>query len=486
MDKKDRYQATVFLNSLQTSESFIYFNSSGSIGTSSRIMVASKNIINEGVPLTTAYIEKVKEYYNKASIRRRREIQEDYDAIIAYQNIDDNYYDVNQDRYMSIPAVQEYVDTYFASQETGPYVQAQAEEESEEETLPTTQAQVETAALQDEDKEELSPYENYKDDLDQVLIEKNYNETRKSLIHIYFKRVDDKDKMLRFIERAKASALPITSDSMIMEPVEPAEHTEVTEAIVQDPATSVINSATDSEYTWDASTNNDSIEENPPEEKASITQGNDKLVYIKRYHETSLTLYFQNSSHPSWDTVLEANIMSLKISKEEIKEMMNDIIKEFGTKLFITSSKSDTLEELNELVQLQFCILRNLHIGNRSRTAQVKLSDLQNLQAAAAGASGSQVDANGNISNVPIQSNISEVPNVQSAKEFNFIRDYDKLLTLVNLKKDKDNVTNNQRDKLPKSYQPDPHTLGIIPGNNLQSVKDMVPRRVLKSNKYVS
>jgi len=168
----------------------------------------------------------------------------------------------------------------------------------------------------------------------------------------------------------------------------------------------------------------------------------EKLPYLKRYHTNSIQLYFNNSSYPSWDKTLEQNVMSMEISEAERIEIMEDIIAEYGKKIFIKARKSSTKEELNELIQLQFCVMRNLQLGPRSQTANVKLADLQKLQILA---NKPQQDQNPQQQNP--QQNIQEAPKpqiieplsevnsaqVQTFNEAKFIDDYSKMQMQKNL-----------------------------------------------------
>ncbi len=106
-------------------------------------------------------------------------------------------------------------------------------------------------------------------------------------------------------------------------------------------------------------------------------------IEVKRYHPVSLTLYFGDKNAPVWDPDLQEHILDLNLSKAEIEWMSNAVIEDYGKKIFVKERKSSTKEELNELVQLQFCVMRNLQRGPRYATASVKLSDLQNLASGA-------------------------------------------------------------------------------------------------------
>lgn len=109
--------------------------------------------------------------------------------------------------------------------------------------------------------------------------------------------------------------------------------------------------------------------------------GFSKLPFVKRYHPDSLRIFFESDpSYPNWDQKLEANLKKADYDKKERIEMMNDIIEDYGSTIHIKRRKSDTIEELIELVQLQFCVLRNLAIGERHTMATVRLSDIQNIK----------------------------------------------------------------------------------------------------------
>lgn len=212
------------------------------------------------------------------------------------------------------------------------------------------------------------------------------------------------------------------------------------------------------------------------EKKETVYEsGTGKRPFIKRYHEKSILLYFNNSSYPDWDTTLEANIMKMKATREEIVSMMEDIIAEYGKKIFVSRRKSDTKEELNELIQLQFCVLRNLQLGPRAKTANVKLSDLVKIDQLAnnqtnpraAGAAGPQLEQESVIVN-PTRVLSSSEPATMTRSEDAFIRNFDNYQVRRNL---------NLR-AVPPRVQPtqtytgsDPRNVAIIPGNNLISIE---------------
>ncbi|KAH9253740.1 hypothetical protein BASA81_008358 [Batrachochytrium salamandrivorans] len=105
---------------------------------------------------------------------------------------------------------------------------------------------------------------------------------------------------------------------------------------------------------------------------------------VKRWHPKSLKMFFGSVSNPDWDPELVADIKSLEFTKDEIKWFSNTVVDEYGKKIFVEKRLSDTLEEMIELIQLQYCVMRNLNKGPRFRTATVKLSDLEKIKQAAA------------------------------------------------------------------------------------------------------
>lgn len=120
---------------------------------------------------------------------------------------------------------------------------------------------------------------------------------------------------------------------------------------------------------------NENVKDLTPE--GEVLQTNElSKVEVNRYHPTSLQLFFGNKNTPNFDLILQADVLNLKISEEERTWYMDTIVEEFGKKMLVKKRKSTTLEEFNELIQLQFCIMRNLQTGNRYATANVKVSDL--------------------------------------------------------------------------------------------------------------
>ncbi len=104
------------------------------------------------------------------------------------------------------------------------------------------------------------------------------------------------------------------------------------------------------------------------------------MEHPPKYHKYSIKIYLGSDTLPRYDPELEKNIYSGGLSKEEIIQNINNIIVKYGADLFISGTrKSDTLDELHELTQLQFCLMRNLATGPRVPTASMPISELANF-----------------------------------------------------------------------------------------------------------
>ncbi len=115
-----------------------------------------------------------------------------------------------------------------------------------------------------------------------------------------------------------------------------------------------------------------------------------KNKHPPKYHLIPLLLIFgSNDSTIQWDTELEANIFNSKLSAKERISYMELIIVTHGDLMLVTNRLSDTFEELNELMQMKFSIIRLLQRGERSKTAMVPISSLVNF-ASKIGGSGLQ------------------------------------------------------------------------------------------------
>jgi hypothetical protein len=105
-----------------------------------------------------------------------------------------------------------------------------------------------------------------------------------------------------------------------------------------------------------------------------------KDEHAPKYHLNSILFYFGSTTKPDWDLELEANVYNnAKLKKEEIIKFSDSVIANYGSILFVYIRKSDTIQEFHELIQLQFCYLRNLARGTRTKMAMVPISSLTNF-----------------------------------------------------------------------------------------------------------
>ena len=109
-----------------------------------------------------------------------------------------------------------------------------------------------------------------------------------------------------------------------------------------------------------------------------------------KYHKNSILFYFGSIENPDWDLELEKNVYSAKMTKEEIVEGIDAIIMNYGSTLFVYGRESESLDEFHELIQLQFCYIRNLQRGTRSKQAMVPISSLTSFANKLAGVSVTQ------------------------------------------------------------------------------------------------
>jgi hypothetical protein len=214
-----------------------------------------------------------------------------------------------------------------------------------------------------------------------------------------------------------------------------------------------------------------------PKNVMGSSSGNIILPFVKRYHEISILLYFGDSSYPKWDLKLESNILKMEISKQKIIMMMEDIIKNYGSKIFVSSRLSSSREELNELVQLQFKY-KSIKVQSSVQMANVKLSDLVKIDSIA----NNPMNPSGNNLVVnPIKPITSVSPQtepiVMTKSEDEFIRNYDAYLTQRNLNL---NYSRTRQEPKEEINGGDPRNIGLIKGNNFN-----YGERVRESNRRI-
>jgi hypothetical protein len=97
---------------------------------------------------------------------------------------------------------------------------------------------------------------------------------------------------------------------------------------------------------------------------------------VVKYCKIQIAMYFGSVEDPQWDTELKSSIYANIPSVEERILAMDSIINTYKPQLFIEKRKTDSVDEFHELMQLQFCLLRNLQRGSRTKSAMVPISSL--------------------------------------------------------------------------------------------------------------
>ncbi len=126
-----------------------------------------------------------------------------------------------------------------------------------------------------------------------------------------------------------------------------------------------------------------------------------------KYHTSSILFYFGSKTNPDWDTELEKNVFDSGYNSDDIITGIDSIIDRFGSELFVYERKSESLEEFHELIQLQFCLLRNLQRGTRTKMAMVPISSLTGFANKLSGQS-QPIDQQRNDLVQPLESDIPE------------------------------------------------------------------------------
>lgn len=96
-----------------------------------------------------------------------------------------------------------------------------------------------------------------------------------------------------------------------------------------------------------------------------------------KYHKNSVLFFFGTIVKPDWDLELESNIFAADMSKEEIVMRLDHLIGVYGDKMGVFKRMSDTKEELNEIMQMQFCLERMMSRGTRTKSALIPLKSLE-------------------------------------------------------------------------------------------------------------
>ena len=111
-----------------------------------------------------------------------------------------------------------------------------------------------------------------------------------------------------------------------------------------------------------------------PNADYAVNSSDDRSVV--KYCKIQIAMYFGSVEDPQWDTELQSIIYANIPSVEERILAMDSIINTYKPQLFIEKRKTDSVDEFHELMQLQFCLLRNLQRGSRTKSAMVPISSL--------------------------------------------------------------------------------------------------------------
>lgn len=215
-----------------------------------------------------------------------------------------------------------------------------------------------------------------------------------------------------------------------------------------------------------------------------------------KYHLYSIFLFFGDKELPEWDYELENNIFSSGISEEDAVTFMDDIVEEFGKKIFVKKRMSKSLDELNELTQLEFCWQRNLARGRRSKNALIKVEDIINLGLGNEVQNDQPTDkpeeANGYVpQETQVQfkkSTDQEISDLVSKKEYDFNGKYlldDDVVNQVRTKRVHNNIgPTNMQDDAKSGFSKAPLFMGmpsVDPG--IVIISNAPPTKKVKTNK---
>jgi hypothetical protein len=112
---------------------------------------------------------------------------------------------------------------------------------------------------------------------------------------------------------------------------------------------------------------------------------------IPKYHLLPIKLFFDSETYPSWDLTLEKDLRSRTrdLSKEEINGIIDATIAKNGPDILVYRRKSDgDIQELIEVLELQFSLHRLLAKGPRFKMGIINLGQLEEAIKATGGSTG--------------------------------------------------------------------------------------------------
>lgn len=134
----------------------------------------------------------------------------------------------------------------------------------------------------------------------------------------------------------------------------------------------------------DAAVSTGSGNEPLPEVQTLTGQGVQYTGLSARFHKSSIATFFDSWEKPNWDDGLYNNIKSAGWSKASAVSAMKSLIKSEGPQILVSEvvtagsgySEADTIDELNEVLQLHFSLHRNMSRGPRITKVGISLNQL--------------------------------------------------------------------------------------------------------------
>lgn len=114
-----------------------------------------------------------------------------------------------------------------------------------------------------------------------------------------------------------------------------------------------------------------------PAPSDSTIIGSKPETHPVKYWPFQIKLLFGTSEGDiPWDKELENNVFESDISKSELVAFMDALIMEYGNRILVEDRKTETKEEFHEIIQMVYCVMRNLQRGTRAPMAMVPVSSL--------------------------------------------------------------------------------------------------------------
>jgi hypothetical protein len=391
----------VYLNSIGSSKFNIYtatsLNKESSLSKNPKVMENIRNVLKSGVPLSTEYIMKAQQYLVRNRTRVSNPVFED----LLSRTADDEFYDNYTPQNIKVNVIANRIKTEVLEEK------ANVPKEVAKETIGDAFIRTQLAKIKEDREERLAQIESglIKKPIEVIVpvvpipyFENlgDYGEILNDLFATYDFEPEEIMQAYSYIGTSQERAEEFILDQ---EAVTPGYVRKVIEPlavvapppVVAGPELNLGSTPTDPEVEAEVlAEEEDLVKEEGGEQEVK----DDSLLPVAkniiinnipkdRYHPIEIEWFFGSKDVPDWDTVLERQVISSNLKPSEIKEKMKLILESSGPKMGINKNISDTLEELNELQQIHFCILRSLNRGVRYRTVTVKESDMLALKQSA-------------------------------------------------------------------------------------------------------